>query len=126
MYPSETREYRNRPEIQQRIKASRRKYLSTANGRALVAAGNKRHGERRTRLLNRIKLDAGCVDCGYNDHPSALDFDHKDGQNKSFNIGVDRKRSLVSVLTEIEKCEVRCSNCHRIRTAESRGWTVGI
>lgn len=29
--------------------------------------------------------------------------------------------SWAAILLEIEKCEVVCSNCHRIRTAERRG-----
>lgn len=63
-------------------------------------------------------MSIGCVDCGYNKHPDALDFDHTDGKTR--NIGT--LRSMKRVLEEIErhKCEVVCANCHRIRTAERR------
>jgi hypothetical protein len=29
---------------------------------------------------------------------------------------------LVQVKAEIERCDVRCANCHRIRTHRQRGW----
>jgi hypothetical protein len=69
--------------------------------------------------LDNIKLAAGCVDCGYNIHPAALDFDHRPGTVKLFAIGTNRGRGECGwslILAEIAKCEVVCANCHRIRT----------
>jgi len=64
------------------------------------------------------KLRRGCVDCGYNKHPAALDFDHVDG-TKVFNISkVSRSQAALEI--EMSKCVVRCANCHRIRTAQAR------
>lgn len=59
-----------------------------------------------------------CIDCGESDSV-VLEFDHVRGK-KEFNIGdavrvgygVDRVRR------EIAKCEVRCANCHRRKTAK--------
>jgi hypothetical protein len=47
-----------------------------------------------------------------------LEFDHLDGSNKSWNISdlLGRASSLDRVQREIDKCEVVCANCHRIRT----------
>lgn len=62
-----------------------------------------------------------CADCG-NRYPSVcMDFDHLPGHTKSFGVmnrWKDRKWNLI--LAEIEKCEVVCSNCHRIRTKARR------
>ena len=56
-----------------------------------------------------------CVDCGEN-NLLVLEFDHRrDKKNdvcKMINLGF----SIKNIALEIEKCEVRCSNCHKIRT----------
>lgn len=61
----------------------------------------------------------GCIDCGYNKHPAALDFDHVDGE-KLFEVSKTMGRSFAKMTAEIAKCVVRCSNCHRIKTFEDR------
>lgn len=63
--------------------------------------------------LRKLKVTKGCADCGYNAHHAALDFDHVRGEKK-FNIA--GSWGTIQCLREIEKCEVVCSNCHRIRT----------
>lgn len=63
-----------------------------------------------------------CVDCGETD-PLVLDFDHVRGK-KSYNIS-DMIRLIFSIdeiKKEIAKCDVRCANCHRIKTAKEEGW----
>lgn len=57
-----------------------------------------------------------CVDCGEKD-PRVLDFDHLN--NKKYNVSslLRREYSWDSILEEANKCEVRCANCHRKKTA---------
>lgn len=64
-----------------------------------------------------------CVDCGNRDI-RVLEFDHRDGATKVLPIAVlaGQGYSLVRVQAEIEKCDVRCANCHRIRTHDQLGW----
>ncbi len=73
----------------------------------------------RKSALSMLKLEAGCVDCGYNTHPDALDFDHVRGE-KLFAVGPNWGTAWPKLFTEIDKCEVRCANCHRIQTGERR------
>lgn len=85
---------------------------------------NRRSHVKKT--LQDIKLKNGCADCGYKDSPYALDFDHLPENDKLFNISEARfSKSLSALLKEVEKCEVVCANCHRIRTAE-RLTEVGV
>lgn len=61
-----------------------------------------------------------CKDCGECYPPYVMDFDHINSDTKLYNIsriGNFRcKDGLQKLLEEIKKCEVVCSNCHRIRT----------
>ena len=59
-----------------------------------------------------------CIDCGYNDHFYALEFDHISNEKKLGNIPHLIKRNFAwnTIKNEINKCEVVCSCCHRIRT----------
>jgi ribosomal protein L44E len=77
--------------------------------------------ERKIAVIQKIKLDSGCVDCGYREHVEALDFDHLPESGKLFNIGEKMGTfSLAKLLEEAAKCEVRCANCHRVKTARRR------
>ncbi len=63
-----------------------------------------------------------CVDCGESDRV-VLEFDHRDPRTKRDNVGrLIHMGTLTAVQAEIEKCDVRCGNCHRIRTANQFGW----
>lgn len=66
-----------------------------------------------------------CVDCGNSD-PLVLEFDHRDGVIKLRNVCEMYHYSLTKIIEEIEKCEVRCANCHRKRTILQRGSWRGM
>jgi len=62
--------------------------------------------------LDEIKGRQGCSSCGERD-PSCLDFHHRDSSEKLFNIyGAVKGTSRAEILSEIEKCDVECANCH--------------
>jgi hypothetical protein len=64
-----------------------------------------------------------CIDCGQAD-PVLLQFDHRDRSTKVGTIGSMLNRaSWAALLSEVAKCDVRCANCHRLRTAEEFGWS---
>ncbi len=69
--------------------------------------------------LNEIKSSSKCVDCG-NDNPIVLDFDHLGDKEHNISDMIRHGRSWASIEREIAKCEVVCSNCHRIRTHNRR------
>ena len=83
-------------------------------------SNNPRYIKRNVDYVTEYLAAHPCVDCGFSD-TRALDFDHVRG-TKLFNIGQEKwmGNSLRSLLEEIDKCEVRCANCHRIVTAERK------
>jgi len=70
--------------------------------------------------IQEIKITRGCIDCGYNKHPVALDFDHINGERNPKRISNMPGYYLWhKILAEMDKCEIRCANCHRIKTYET-------
>ena len=88
----------------------------------------RRHRERDSYwswLMNYLASHP-CVDCGETD-PVVLQFDHRDGTMKVATIGeLLNRASWKTLLDEVAKCDVRCANCHRLRTAERYGWSKQI
>lgn len=70
--------------------------------------------------INKVKIERGCIDCGFNRHPAALHFDHRDRNQKRFLIAQSRLYSFDTILSEIAKCDVRCANCHAIKTFDNK------
>lgn len=77
--------------------------------------------EEKMKEIHEYQQEKGCADCGYNEHPAALEFDHLISTKKLFNIGEQiGNRSRKVLWEEIAKCDVVCANCHAIRTANRR------
>lgn len=72
-----------------------------------------------TRRINEFLLEHPCVDCGERD-PIVLEFDHKGDKESDVSTLLGRHWNLVAA--EIEKCDVRCANCHRRVTAKRANW----
>lgn len=64
-----------------------------------------------------------CIDCGETD-PIVLEFDHRDGSEKISAVAtmLGHNCGWEKIKTEIDKCDVRCANCHRRRTASKRNY----
>ncbi len=101
----------------------------TAREAAAESARNARRAGQRaaanSQFLTELKLASGCVDCGYNEHPAALDFDHLPGQVKHRGLARMLTVTRSTLLAEVAKCEIVCANCHRIRTWKRRNSESG-
>lgn len=73
--------------------------------------------------LRELRKDVPCADCGGIFPPTCMDWDHTDPSQKEFNIAkaVSELYTKEKIHAEIDKCELVCANCHRIRTAIQRG-----
>lgn len=70
---------------------------------------------RRSRDYVRMYLKTHpCLDCKESD-PIVLDFDHRDPSTKYRSISqiIAHNLGINKLIEEIEKCDVRCANCHR-------------
>lgn len=77
----------------------------------------KRYRERIKTFITHAK-SVPCPDCRGIFLVICMDFDHVRGV-KEFNISLGGM-SFSRVKKEIEKCDVVCANCHRIRTEKRR------
>ena len=85
-----------------------------------VSARARKRGAK-WRVSQIIKIESGCVDCGYNKYAVALQFDHI-YNNKKMNVSnmIRSDYGWSSIVKEIKKCEVRCANCHAAITAKRK------
>ena len=72
-------------------------------------------------------LGGKCVDCGEAHHFSAMDFDHIVPHLKKNNVSVLLGKASLgepedygTLVEEVKKCELRCSNCHRVKTWKNK------
>jgi hypothetical protein len=74
----------------------------------------------RNLMVAHARLARGCVDCGETDLRT-LEFDHIEQKRFPVMTAVWEGHSIERLTQEIDRCEVRCANCHRLRTAERGG-----
>ena len=88
----------------------------------IYARRDGRKKENRSYVLAHL-LDHPCVDCGES-NPLVLHFDHvRDSKWMEVSKMVFRGYTLRALKREMDKCEVRCANCHSIRTQQdSNSW----
>lgn len=98
-----------------------RERFKTPDRRKKIYETKKRLQESKKDLVWSFLVGASCVDCG-NDNPVVLEFDHIES-NKYMEISLMMRNLHAdsSIIEEIEKCEIVCANCHRIRTATRAG-----
>jgi len=85
--------------------------------------------KRRRALENYIEivtkyLNVPCVDCKKVYHPASMVFDHRVGsvkniyKNQGVNYLIRDGYSRKAIKEEIAKCDVRCQNCHFLKTSK--------
>ncbi len=89
----------------------------------------KAKAKKRSRIVreeNRLKIVEylschPCVDCEEDD-PMVLQFDHIGFKILDVSRMICDAYSWQKISEEIEKCEIRCGNCHFRKTAKERGY----
>ncbi len=67
------------------------------------------------KLLADLKAKP-CMDCGQSRLSCAMDFDHRPGEGKDFDISDGWQHTQAEVLVELARCDLVCACCHRERT----------
>jgi len=101
--------YCQREKIKAHYEANKSEYLIRAKLK------NKEIANEISLLIESMK-NVPCADCGQKFHHCAMDFDHVRGQKVESVSYLKKYHSISKIKKEIAKCEVVCSNCHRIRT----------
>lgn len=69
--------------------------------------------------IRELKDNKACMDCKISYPHYVLDYDHRPGENKLYNVSNIASRinwNKDKIDQEIAKCDLVCANCHRIRT----------
>lgn len=105
------------------VKAMNAEYYKRSPEQTVNRLAYKDKSKEKCRAFVKAYLaESACVDCG-NDDPLVLEFDHVRGEKvRSVSIWMSGGYSLQTLVKEIEKCEVRCANCHRRVTAQRGNW----
>lgn len=83
-------------------------------GKICYVCLNKNRREANMSRIYNLLGGAKCWICGYSRSKAALDFHHIDGQTKSMGLSTrEMQLSWQTVWTEVQKCCLLCSNCHR-------------
>ena len=87
-----------------------------------ICTTNKARLERRNFKVKCIEYKGGkCQKCGYSRCPAALEFHHRNPDEKEFSLrdipGVIRLTEKVK--KELDKCDLYCSNCHKEKHFDS-------
>lgn len=65
-----------------------------------------------------LKSNTPCADCGQKYRACCMDFDHVKGVKVNCVALLANSCSWPQLLAEVAKCEIVCSNCHRMRTQD--------
>lgn len=77
----------------------------------------------RQRMDDAIEYLGGkCVDCGSQED---LEFDHGDRSSKVMNVSQSVTYSKKKFWAEVEKCQLRCRECHNKKTLNELGFQDG-
>ena len=102
--------------------SDRKHYRKNPKRKVAIRESNKNIRHTNSLFVWNYLKENPCVDCEEFD-PVVLEFDHVRGEKvMPVCMMVQNYSSLERIEKEIAKCEVRCANCHRRKTAKQFGW----
>lgn len=99
--------------IKNEDRASGKVFCSSLCQRERKLKINKKRRAKIYERYNLFKMEMGCVACGYNKCGAALDFHHKNPEEKKFRITERMWHGNTEYFQkELAKCILVCKNCH--------------
>ena len=81
--------------------------------RELRIAQKRAWKAKRIDWIRSLKAGRPCADCGGTFPPVAMQWDHRPGEQKFFDVSsAAPRRAKRAVIAEIRKCDLVCANCH--------------
>lgn len=99
--------------LDDRARAARRKHYDL--NKEQYYERNKIARDEKRKYIYDLKESTPCKDCGKIYPHYVMDFDHV-RDTKISNVSKLTTKSWKGLLSEIDKCEIVCANCHRART----------
>jgi len=81
---------------------------------------DRKHKSHLIKYIQEMKSSSPCLDCKTSYPYYVMDFDHVRGRKQKNVMELINTLSKKKIDEEIAKCEIVCSNCHRIRTHKRR------
>ncbi len=102
-------------------KECHRRYYEANREKVLeqIKARNRENRRKAKEFIHNYLSSHPCVDCGEEDI-IVLEFDHVRGNKVGDVKKMMFSHSIASIQEEINKCEIRCANCHRRVTHKRR------
>lgn len=103
--------------IQRRRNLQEWRLLNPEKIRKLYRDSDQKRRNSTVEWVNKLK-QMPCMDCKQSFEPFVMDFDHRAPFEKRYTIGfmASKRMPKAAILEEIAKCDLVCSNCHRVRT----------
>ena len=82
----------------------------------LYARRKRERARRLAAFIRNLKEGRPCADCGASYPYFVMDFDHVGAKRFAISKAPTHALSVKRLLEEIDRCELVCANCHRVRT----------
>jgi NAD-dependent dihydropyrimidine dehydrogenase PreA subunit len=92
------------------FREKQRAYQASPAGKAAKARSKRKLKD----WIRTHKDGALCLDCEHTYPQYVLEWHHRNPAEKRFEVG--QAQSKTAALAEMDKCDLLCANCHRIRT----------
>lgn len=77
--------------------------------------------------VNELKESTPCMKCGLYWPSYVMDYHHRDRSTKIAGIaGMIKSNTIEKIMAEIEKCDLLCANCHRIKEHGPKIYLNGV